>query len=384
MPCPYFYYAIPLKITKIPGLAYNSVRFKVYPDPIKRITAVEERKLMSLQEVSRSEAIIQVKNLTKVYRVPERAPGLKASVRSLFKPVYSDVPAVTDISFSVAAGEMIGLIGPNGAGKTTTLKMLSGLLYPTSGEASVAGFTPWQRQPDYLRRISMVMGNRSALNWDIPPLDSFHVLSQIYRVPSDRFRQALDELIATLDMNALLKKPVRNLSLGERMKCELVAGLLYQPDILFLDEPTLGLDVAMQRRLRDFLKTYNQQHGVTVILTSHYMADVTALCPRVMLIHHGSLIYDGALQALAAKLAPFKLVKLQFSARVEDFDAFIAQYPQVEQLPPENGLRTLRIPRADVPMLTAKLLEGLPVADLAVEDPPIEAVIDQIYEEGNL
>jgi len=331
-----------------------------------------------------SEPIIQVQRLTKVYRVPERSPGLGESIRSLIKPVFKDVPAVTDISFSVDHGEMIGLIGPNGAGKTTTLKMLSGLLYPTSGEALVAGFTPWQRQPDYLRRISMVMGNRSALNWDIPPLDSFRVISQIYRVPPDQYQQTLDELIATLDMDALLKKPVRNLSLGERMKCELVAGLLYQPDILFLDEPTLGLDVAMQRRLRNFLKAYNQKHTVTVILTSHYMADVTALCPRVMLIHHGSLIYDGALQALANKLAPFKLVKLQFSTRVENFDSFITQFSAVEQLPPENGLRILRIPREDVALVTARLLENLPVADLAVEDPPIEAVIDQVYEEGAL
>jgi ABC-2 type transport system ATP-binding protein len=234
---------------------------------------------------------------------------------------------VTDISFVVEPGEMVGLIGPNGAGKTTTLKMLSGLLFPTEGSASVAGFTPWLRQSDYLRRISMVMGNRSALNWDIPPLDSFRVLSQIYRVPADQYRQTLDELIATLDMDTLLKKPVRNLSLGERMKCELVAGLLYQPDILFLDEPTLGLDVAMQRRLRDFLKIYNQKYTVTVILTSHYMADVTALCPRVMLIHHGQLIYDGALQALATKLAPFKLVKLQFSTRVDHFEDFHGQWP---------------------------------------------------------
>ena len=331
-----------------------------------------------------SEPIIQVSHLTKVYRVPERAPGLAASVQSLFKPQYQQVEAVTDISFSVQAGEMIGLIGPNGAGKTTTLKMLSGLLYPTSGEATVAGFTPWARQPDYLRRISMVMGNRSAMNWDIPPLDSFRVISQIYRVPADQYRQTVDELIDTLDMEELLKKPVRNLSLGERMKCELVAGLLYQPDILFLDEPTLGLDIAMQRRLRDFLKVYNQKQAVTVILTSHYMADVAALCSRVMLIHHGQLIYDGALQALAVKLAPFKLVRLQFSVRVDNFEDFIAQFPAVEQLPMENGMRTLRVPREDVALVTARLLDGLPVADLAVEDPPIEAVIDQIYEEGVL
>jgi ABC-2 type transport system ATP-binding protein len=328
--------------------------------------------------------IIQVSGLTKVYRVPERSPGLGSSVRSLFKPAFKDVEAVTDVSFSLQPGEMVGLIGPNGAGKTTTLKMLSGLLYPTSGEAHVAGFTPWKRQPEYLRRISMVMGNRSTMNWDIPPLDSFRVLSKIYRVPENTYQQTLDELIALLDLEPLLKKPVRNLSLGERMKCELAAGLLYRPEVLFLDEPTLGLDVAMQRRLRNFLKQYNQEHTVTVILTSHYMADVSALCPRVMLIHHGGLIYDGALQTLAKKLAPFKLVKLQFSAPVPDFQTFLAGFPAAEMLPKENGHFSLRVAREQVPSVTARILQELPVADLSVEDPPIEAVIDQIYEEGRV
>jgi ABC-2 type transport system ATP-binding protein len=326
--------------------------------------------------------IIWAQNLTKVYRVPERAPGLRASVRSLFNPQYRSVKAVSGLNFSVAAGEMVGLIGPNGAGKTTTLKMLSGLLYPTEGQATVAGFTPWERRPGYLRRISMVMGNRSAINWDIAPLDSFRVLSQIYRVPADIYKRTLDELIDLLDLEPLLKKPVRNLSLGERMKCELVAGLIYQPDVLYLDEPTLGLDVAMQRRLRTFLKKYNQQHAVTVILTSHYMADVSALCPRVMLIHHGQLIYDGALQSLAEKLMPFKLVKIQFNKPVLDFHSFIKGFPNVESMPPSNGYHLLRIPRREVASMTAKLLEHLPIADLSVEDPPIEAVIDQIFQDG--
>ena len=329
-------------------------------------------------------SMIEVQNLTKVYRVPERPPGLGASVRSLFKPQYRDVAAVTNISFSIAAGEIIGLIGPNGAGKTTTLKMLSGLLYPTSGTASVAGYTPWERQPQYLRRISMVMGNRSAMSWDNPPLDSFRVLSKIYCVPEDQYNKTLDELITLLDMTPLLKKPLRNLSLGERMKCELVAGLLYKPDVLFLDEPTLGLDITMQRRLREFLKQYNQSHAVTVILTSHYMADVAALCPRVMLIHHGQLIYDGALKDLAEKLAPFKLIKLQFNAPVPDLQNFLSQFSTVEILPADDGQQNLRIARSDIPQVTAQLLQHLPVADLSVEDPPIEAVIDQIYEEGTV
>jgi len=329
-----------------------------------------------------NQSIIQVENLSKTYQILEKAPGLTASIRSLFQPQHRAVNAVNHINFQIEPGEMVGLIGPNGAGKTTTLKMLSGLLYPTHGTAQVAGYIPWERQPAYLRQISMVMGNRSAMNWDIPPMDSFRVLSQIYRVPPHTYQKTLGELIDLLDMSDLLKKPVRNLSLGERMKCELVAGLLYQPKILFLDEPSLGLDVAMQRRLRTFLKQYNQEHTVTVILTSHYMADVSALCPRVMLIHHGRLIYDGNLQVLAQKLAPFKLIKLQFSGPAVDFADFIEKFPSVEILPDENGHHVLRIARDEVAQITAKLLAHLPVADLSVEDPPIEAVIDQVYAEG--
>ncbi|MCB2213889.1 ATP-binding cassette domain-containing protein [bacterium] len=329
-----------------------------------------------------TQPIIQVQDLAKTYRVPERAPGLAASVRQLFKPQHREVEAVTGITFDVQPGEMVGLIGPNGAGKTTTLKMLSGLLYPTGGSASVAGFTPWDRDNAYLRRISMVMGNRSAMNWDIPPMDSFRVLSQIYKVDPTNYQRTLDELIALLDMADLLKKPVRNLSLGERMKCELVAGLLYQPDVLFLDEPTLGLDVAMQRRLRLFLGEYNREYGVTVILTSHYMADVTALCQRVMLIHHGTLIFDGELSTLAERLAPFKLIRLQLANPAASLADFLAGFPDVEEIEAQNGQRTLRVPRPDVPVVTARILEQLPVADLTVEDPPIEAVIDQVYAEG--
>ncbi|MCP4519475.1 MAG: ATP-binding cassette domain-containing protein, partial [Delftia sp.] len=253
---------------------------------------------------------ILVRNLSKTYRVPERQAGLAASLKSLARRKYRDVPAVQDISFSIDAGEVVGFIGPNGAGKTTTLKMLSGLLHPTAGQARVAGFVPWERKHDYLRRISMVLGNKSQMLWDIPPLDSFRVLGEIYGVPPAAYRQNLDELVELLDMQELLAKPVRNLSLGERMKCELTAGLLYRPQVLFLDEPTLGLDVSMQSRLRRFLAQYNRRSGATTILTSHYMADVTALCPRVILSHHGSLLYDGELQGLAQRLAPFKLIRV--------------------------------------------------------------------------
>lgn len=327
-----------------------------------------------------SQPQIVVSNLSKTYRVPEREPGLGAALKSLAHRTYRDVEAVRDINFTVEAGEMIGFIGPNGAGKTTTLKMLSGLLHPTSGEARVLGFVPWQRKHAYLRRISMVLGNKSQMLWDIPPLDSFRTLSEIYRVPPADYQQTLDELIALLKMEELLTKPVRNFSLGERMKCELVAGLLHRPDVLFLDEPTLGLDVSMQGRLRRFFAEYNRRNGVTVILTSHYMADVTALCERVILIHHGELLYDGALQGLADKLAPFKLIRMALSKSSDDF----VLPDGTEVVEQENGRLTLRVPRLKTPAITSQLLNTLPVVDLAVEDPPIEAVIDQVYQEGTV
>ncbi len=323
---------------------------------------------------------IVIKDLSKTYRVPEREPGVQAALRSLIHRTTRDVAAVRGISFSLEAGEMVGFIGPNGAGKTTTLKMLCGLLHPTSGEARVLGHIPWERRPAYLRRISMVLGNKSQMLWDIPPLDSFRVLGEIYRVPPAHYQQTLDELIALLEMEDLLTKPVRNFSLGERMKCELVAGLLHRPEVLFLDEPTLGLDVSMQGRLRRFLAEYNRRSGVTVLLTSHYMADVTALCPRVILIHHGQLLYDGALQGLAQRLAPFKLIRMALR-HTENEPPLPAG---VEVVARENGNLTLRVPRAAAPALTAQLLHTLPIADLAVEDPPIEAVIDQIYQDGEV
>jgi ABC-2 type transport system ATP-binding protein len=329
-----------------------------------------------------SHPLIKVENLSKTYRIPERTPGLKASIASLFNPRSVDVPAVVDLTFSIHPGEMVGFIGPNGAGKTTTLKMLSGLLYPTAGTASVFGFTPWDRQPRYLERISMVMGNRNQMIWDIPPLDSFRVIQQMYRVPEIEYRRTLDELIALLEMEELLNKPVRNLSLGERMKCELTGGLLYSPRVLFLDEPTLGLDVSMQRRLRRFLREYNQRHEVTVMLTSHYMADVAELCPRVILIHRGSIIYDGELNGLAEHLLPYKLIKIRLENGTSSPDRLL-NIP-AEIIEGENGVFTLRVSRKETAAVTAQVLEKLPVIDLVVEDPPIEAVIDKVYTEGRI
>ncbi|MBN1812848.1 MAG: ATP-binding cassette domain-containing protein [Anaerolineae bacterium] len=332
-----------------------------------------------------AESQIVVQSLSKAYRVPEREPGLVASLKSLVKRITRDVEAVRDVSFVVAPGEMVGFIGPNGAGKTTTLKMLSGLLHPTTGEAHVLGFTPWERKAEYLRCISLVMGNKSQMLWDIPPLDTFRVLAEIYHAEPAEYERTLDKLVDLLEMKDLLTKPVRNLSLGERMKCELVAGLLHRPRVLFLDEPTLGLDVSMQSRLRRFLADYNRRSGVTVILTSHYMADVAALCPRVILIHHGRLLYDGELSGLAQRLAPFKLVRVALSRSDCAQPPVACDLPAgVDVIEQENGHLTLRVARSEAPSLTAHLLDTLPVADLSVEDPPIEAVIDQIYQGGEV
>ncbi len=339
---------------------------------------------MEAQASKMTEARIVVHNLSKTYRVPERNPGLAASLKSVVRRTYREVTAVREVNFTIEAGEMVGFIGPNGAGKTTTLKILSGLLYPTSGKVSVLGFIPWQRRADYLRRISMVLGNKSQMLWDIPPLDTFRVLGEMYHVPPGEFKQTLAELVELLAMQELLTRPVRNLSLGERMKCELVAGLLHRPQVMFLDEPTLGLDVTMQGQLRRFLAEYNRRSGVTIILTSHYMADVAALCPRVILIHRGALLYDGPLHELAQRLAPFKLIQVSLGNGSAGQMSGLPLPPCAEVIAEENSRLTLRVGRSEAPALTAHLLQTLPVVDLAVEDPPLEAVIDQIYQEGEL
>jgi ABC-2 type transport system ATP-binding protein len=329
-----------------------------------------------------AEPQILVHNLSKTYRVPVREEGLKAAISSMLRRKYRHVEAVRGINFSIAAGEIVGFLGSNGAGKTTTLKMLAGLLYPTSGEVRVAGFVPSQRKPDYLRRISMIMGNKSQMLWDIPPRDSFRVLGEIYRVPQAELKRTLEELFDLLDMHALLTKPVRTLSLGERMKCELVAALLYQPEVLFLDEPTLGLDISMQQRLRRFIQEYNRRTGATILLTSHYMADVEALCQRVILINSGQLLYDGNLRLLANKLAPYKLLRVTLNEEEVD-DADQPPFPAgVDVLEHEQATWTLRVQQADVAMIASAILNTLPVIDVAIEDPPIESVIEHIYQDG--
>src|SRR5919109_3496486 len=259
---------------------------------------------------------ILVQNLSKTYQVPEREGGFGAAVRSFFKRKYNDVKAVQEVNFKIAQGEIVGFLGPNGAGKTTTLKMLSGLLHPTEGIANVLGFTPWELKPEYLRSMTLVMGQRNRLSWDIPAADSFLLNQAIYRLPDDEYKATFKELDELLELEPLMKKPVRNLSLGERMKCEIAAGLLHRPKVLFLDEPTIGLDITGQARIREFLREYNRRTGATILLTSHYMADVTALCERIIIIHHGQLKYDGGIGDLSRKIAPFKLIGVALSNAV--------------------------------------------------------------------
>jgi viologen exporter family transport system ATP-binding protein len=302
--------------------------------------------------------VVHVAHLTKVFRVPEREGGLAAALRSLVKREWRDVRAVDDISFDIEAGEVVGFLGPNGAGKTTTLKMLSGLLHPTSGDGHVLGHVPSKRERDYLRRMTLVMGNRNQLQWDLPAMDSFELNRAIYRLPREDFRRTRDELIDLLDAGDLVRKPVRQLSLGERMKVEVVGSLLHLPQVLFLDEPTIGLDVTMQRRLREFIAEYNHRYGATVLLTSHYMADVQALCERVIVIHHGRILFDGRLDALTARFSTTKTI-----------EAVLA----------DGERMTLRVAKADISQATAKLLAEHDVTDITVEDPPIEDVIEQVF-----
>ena len=324
----------------------------------------------------KSSSAIHVRDLRKVYVVQEREAGALAAIRGLVRRRTHDVAAVDRISFDVSPGEIVGFLGPNGAGKTTTLKMLSGLLYPTSGEVSVLGHVPSRREKEFLRQITLVMGQRSQLVWDIPAIDSFELNRAIYRIPADEFRRTVDDLTDLLDLGSLLRRPVRNLSLGERMKCEMAVALLHRPRVLFLDEPTIGLDVTMQRRIRAFVSEYNARYEAAVLLTSHYMADVEALCKRVIVIHHGKLLFDGDLSTLVQRFSPYKTIVVQLDGPAADLR------PYGEVVARDDSQITLRVPKSDTASVTGRLLADLQVADLTVEDPPIDAVIEQVFAEG--
>jgi ABC-2 type transport system ATP-binding protein len=324
--------------------------------------------------------VVIAEQLSKTFRVKVRDPGLKGAFRALVRPRYRDVRAVRDVTFRIDRGEIVAFLGPNGAGKTTTLKMLTGLLYPSGGRAEVAGFVPWTGGPEFKRRLALVLGNRQQLVWDLPPEETFQLNRAIYDVAPSDYAARLAELVALLELGDVRDKPVRQLSLGERMKCELAASLLHRPPLLFLDEPTLGLDVTAQEAIRRFLIAYRERHGATILLTSHYMQDVTALASRVLMINRGRLLYDGALEALVAQIARTKRIELVLGGNDGVTAETLAAFGEVKSFRFPNAV--LEVRREDAPATSARLLAALPVADLSIEDPPIEEVIRVAFARG--
>jgi ABC-2 type transport system ATP-binding protein len=323
-------------------------------------------------------AIIEARELTKVYRVAQKTAGLWGSLRGLYRREYKEVRAVDGISFTIEPGELVAFLGPNGAGKTTTLKMLSGLIYPTRGEAQVLGFVPWRRDDAFRRQFALVMGQKNQLWWDLPAADSFELHREIYSIPDDQFRRALGELTELLGVEKLTRQAVRELSLGERMKMELIAALLHQPRLLLLDEPSIGLDVVAQVTIQKCLREYHALRGVTMLLTSHYMRDVEALCQRVLIINHGRLIYDGELAGITERFGRTKLIKLEFADTEAPID--LDRFGEVVRR--EGPEADLRVERTRVAEVLSAILDGYAVADLSVHDPPLEHVIARVFQEG--
>jgi ABC-2 type transport system ATP-binding protein len=319
---------------------------------------------------------IQLQNLTKIYRVYRKREGLRAAFAGLFRREYSEVRAVDDVSFSIEQGEIVAFLGPNGAGKTTTLKLLSGLIYPSSGTASVLDYVPWKRENAYRRRFALVMGQKNQLWWDLPAQESFRLHKEIYRLEEGAFTRRLDELTELLEVKRLVSQPVRELSLGERMRMELIAALLHSPEVLFLDEPTIGLDVVSQRRVQDFLKFYQTQHRVTVVLTSHYMKDVEALCQRVVIINHGKVQHDGPLAQIVDRFSTHKVIELQFVSNQVPHD--LSRFGEVFEA--QGPRAKLRVPKQKVAEVLAAVLAAYPIDDVGVQDRPLEEVIAEMFQ----
>lgn len=319
--------------------------------------------------------IIDANALTKTYRVVQKQPGLWSAVRGLFRRAYKEVHAVENVSFTIEPGEMVAFLGPNGAGKTTTLKMLSGLVYPTSGTARVLGYVPWERPDAFRRQFSLIMGQKNQLWWDLPAADSFQLHREIYSLPRGAFERTLGQLTELFAVEKLTRQPVRELSLGERMKMELIAALLHEPRLLLLDEPTIGLDVVAQVAIQKCLKEYNAQRGVTMLLTSHYMRDVEALCSRVLVIAHGKLFHDGPLAAITERFGQHKQVRLQFAGEAAPSD--LGQFGEVTV---EGPVAELKVERERVAGMLATVLDRHTVIDVSVQDPPLDQVIAQVFE----
>lgn len=323
--------------------------------------------------------IIEATGLAKTYRVYQKKEGFLGAVRGLFHREYKEIRAVADVGFQIEPGEIVGFLGPNGAGKTTTLKMLAGLIYPTAGTANVLGHVPWEREDAFRRRFSLVMGQKNQLWWDLPAADSFSLHREIYSLPLETFQRTLDDLVRMFGVQAMIRQPVRELSLGERMKMELIAALLHQPDLLLLDEPTIGLDVIAQVTIQKCLREYNASRGVTILLTSHYMRDVEALCRRVLVITHGQLVYDGPLTGITEQFGQEKLLKLHFADN--DSPADLDRFGLVTAR--QGNVADLQVERKKISEVLAAILDRHQIVDLSVQDPPLDQVIARVFEQGN-
>ena len=324
--------------------------------------------------------IIDVQNLGKVYPVAVKEPGMKGTLTHFFRRTYRNIEAVKQVSFSIEPGEIVGFLGPNGAGKTTTLKMLTGLIHPSTGSVRISNHEPFARRPQFLQQITLVMGQKQQLIWDLPTLDSLRINAAVYNISPSEFRQRVGELAEMLSIQDQLKQPVRKLSLGQRMKAEMLAALLHRPQVLFLDEPTLGLDVNAQTAVRQFLQEYNQRYGATILLTSHYMADITALCDRVLVIHQGNLIYDGLLDDLLEKFAPYREISIEFDSSQSINKELLLTYGNLQTL--EGCQATFLVPADALTDTVSNLLNSLHIQDLSIAEPPIEDVIAKVFESG--
>ena len=324
------------------------------------------------------EDVVVAEDLAKTFLVAEKEPGFRGTLRHFFRRRYKRIEAVRGVSFRLRAGEIVGFLGPNGAGKTTTLKMLAGLIYPSRGWVRVLGYAPYERRPAFLKQITLVMGNKAQLLWDLPVLDTLRINAAVYEIPEREYRRRVQRFAGLLEIEDILTQPVRKLSLGERMKAELMAALLHHPRVLFLDEPTLGLDLNAQGAVREFVRRYAQEEGATVLLTSHYMADIEALAERVILIHQGRLLYDGGLRSLIARFAPYREVRVELETSIAK--EVLARYGEVVSL--EGQRARLLVEKPALTRTVARILADLPVRDLAVEEPPLEEVIGRIFREG--
>lgn len=331
--------------------------------------------------MSKVQPVISIKNLKRYFKVYQKPPGLWGSIKSLWNRKYEEVKAVDDISFEIEPGEVVGFIGQNGAGKTTTLKVLSGLLYPTAGQVRVLGFNPWDRKAEFQKQFALVMGQKNQLWWDLPAIETFLLNKAIYEIPDDQYHKTLNKLVELLGVKDILNIQVRKLSLGQRMKCELIAALLHNPKVLFLDEPTIGLDVVMQKAMRDFIKDYNREFKATIILTSHYMGDVKELCERVIIIEKGRKIFDGKLQSIIDKYARNKILSLTFTKPVTKKQ--LQPFGTIKELSEDGSAytATLIVDRSKATGVASKLLNKLPIEDLNIEEPSIEAIIREVFGE---